>query len=156
MQPPPNALHPEQHNAEKAGLEKEGGQHLVAHQRADDVTSAPRQDRPVGAELVGEHDAGDHAHGEVHGEDLQPVAEQVEVRLPPGPQPQPLEHRQVARQPDGEGGKEEVEGDGEGELEARQVKRAGEGIPQHGPRTSGSRVGQAKEVALAYKTQGAA
>ena len=50
------------------------------------------------------------------GEDLQPVAEQVEIDRAPGPEPQPLEHREIAREPDREGGKDEVEGDGEGEL----------------------------------------
>ena len=53
------------------------------------------------------------------GEDLQPVAEEVEVDAAAGPQPQPFEHRQIARQPDREGREDEVERDREGELRPR-------------------------------------
>jgi hypothetical protein len=65
-----DALHAEQHDAEEAGLEEEGGQHLVAHQRADDRAGLVGEGRPVGAELVGHHDARHDAHAEGDGEDL--------------------------------------------------------------------------------------
>ena len=37
VQARPTALQAEQHDAEEAGLEEEGGQHLVGQQRADDA-----------------------------------------------------------------------------------------------------------------------
>ena len=79
--PLPTLLHAEQHHAEEAGLEEEGGQHLIGHQRPDDRPGPVGEDRPVGAELVGHDDARDDAHREGDGEDLQPVAEQVEIGL---------------------------------------------------------------------------
>ena len=42
------------------------------------------------------------------------------VALLAGEQPQPLEHREVAAEPDGKRRKDDVEGDGEGELDARE------------------------------------
>ena len=80
--PLPDLVHAEQHHAEEAGLEEEGGQHLIGHQRADDRPGLVGEHRPVGAELVGHDDARDDAHGEDDGEDLQPVAEQVEIDAP--------------------------------------------------------------------------
>ena len=82
-----HALPAEQHDAEEARLEEEGGQHLVGHQRADDVAAAAGQLAPIGAELVGQHVARDHAHAEGQRKDLQPVLEQVEIDLTPRPQP---------------------------------------------------------------------
>ena len=118
-----HALPAEQHDAEKARLEKEGGQHLVGHQRADDVAATPRQLAPIGAELVGEDDAGDHAHAEGHGEDLGPVQGDVHVDRLAGLEPERFEHDQPGGKADGEGRKQDVEGDGEGELDARKQKR---------------------------------
>ena len=79
MQPAPDLLHAEQHDAEEAGFQEEGGQHLVAHQRPDHRAGLVGERAPVGAELVGHHQAGHDAHAEDEGEDLHPVAEQVEV-----------------------------------------------------------------------------
>ena len=69
----------EEHDPEKARLEEEGGQHLVAHQRADHRSGLVGEDAPVGAELVGEHDAGDDAHAEGERERLHPDAEEPDV-----------------------------------------------------------------------------
>ena len=74
-----DAVHAEQHDAEEPGLEEEGGQDLIGHQRADDGAGNVGEDRPVGAELGAHHDARDDAHGEGDGKDLQPVFEQVEI-----------------------------------------------------------------------------
>ncbi len=129
MHPFRHALPAEQHDAEKARLEEEGGQHLVGHQRADDVAAAARQLAPIGAELVRQHHAGDHAHAERHGEDLGPVLGDVHVDRLAGLEPQRLEHHQPGGEPDGEGRKDDVERDGEGELDARQQKRVELGHP---------------------------
>ena len=113
-------VHAEQHDAQEPGLEEEGRQHLVGHQRADDGPRPVGEHRPVGAELVGHDQARDHAHAEGDREDLQPVFEQVEIDRPAGPQPQPFEDGEIAREPDREGRKDEMERDGEGELQAGQ------------------------------------
>src|SRR6202022_4875227 len=110
-------------DAEEASLEEEGGQNLVGHQRPDDVAAAARQLAPIGAELIGEHHAGHDAHAEGDGEDLGPVLGDVEIDGLAGLQPQRLEHDEPGGKPDGEGRKEDVEGDGEGELDAREEKR---------------------------------
>ena len=123
VQPLPHPLHPEQHHAQESGFEEEGGQHLVGHQRADDRSRLVGEDRPVGAELIGHDDARDDAHGKDDGEDLQPVFEQIEIERLAGPQPQPFEHRQIARQPDRKGREDEVEAHREGELDTRQNQR---------------------------------
>ena len=62
VQPLADPAHAEQHHAEEARLEKEGAQHLVAQQGAQDGPGLVREHAPVGAELVAHHDAGDDAH----------------------------------------------------------------------------------------------
>ena len=47
-----------------------------------------------------------------------PITEQVEIDGAAGPQPQRLEHGEIARQPDREGREDEMERDGEGELQS--------------------------------------
>jgi hypothetical protein len=56
VQPGRHAVPAEQQDAEKRRLEEEGGQHLVADQRADHIARDMREAAPVGAELVGQHD----------------------------------------------------------------------------------------------------
>ena len=123
VQPRADALQAEQHDAEEAGLEEEGGQHLVGHQRADHGPGLVGEHRPVGAELVGHHDARHDAHAEGDGEDLQPVIEQVDEDVASGPQPERFQHRQIARQPDRERREDDVKGHGESELRPRQLNR---------------------------------
>ena len=93
MQSVADPLQAEQHDAEKTRLEEECGEHLIGHQRADNGTGLVGKCRPVGAELVGHHDAGHDAHAEGDGENLQPVIEQVDEDLAPGPQPERLQAR---------------------------------------------------------------
>ena len=133
MQAFAHTVHAEQHHAQEAGFEEEGGQHLVGHQRADDRAGLVGEHRPVGAELVGHDDARDHAHGEHQREDLDPVAEQVHVVGAPGLQPQAFEHRQVAGQADRDGGKQEVKAHRERKLDARQQKCVGQVEHQGNP-----------------------
>ncbi len=85
MQPVADAFEAEQHDAEKSRFEKECGQHLIGHQRADDRPGLVGEHRPVGAELVRHHDARDDAHAEGDGEDLQPVIEEIDEDLAAGP-----------------------------------------------------------------------
>ena len=118
VKPLAHSLHPEQHHAEEAGFEEEGGEDLIGHERPDDRAGPVREDRPVGAELVGHDDSGDDAHREGQGEDLQPVSEQVEIGLLAGLQPKPLEHGEIGGQADREGREDEVERDRERELGA--------------------------------------
>jgi hypothetical protein len=104
----------------KARLEEECGQHLIGHEWAYDRPGSVREDGPIGAELVCHHDSAHHAHGEGDREDLQPVFEEVEEHLAAGLEPQGLQHGEIARQPDREGGKDEVKADRERELDSRQ------------------------------------
>src|SRR3546814_5478622 len=77
-------------------------QHLVAHQRPDNRPGLVGEHAPVGAELVAHDDAGDHAHAEGHSKDDLPVLEDRDVAPVARPQPEPLEHREVAGKADGE------------------------------------------------------
>ena len=54
----PYLVHAEQHHTEETRLEEEGGQHLIRHERPGTI----REKRPVGAELIGHHNAGNDAH----------------------------------------------------------------------------------------------
>ena len=72
MQPARHAVAAEQQDAEEGRLQEERGQHLVADQRPDHIADDRREAAPVGAELVGQHDARDDAHRERHGENLGP------------------------------------------------------------------------------------
>jgi hypothetical protein len=119
----------EQHDPEEGRLHEEGGDHLVLHQHADHRTGDVGEAAPVGAELVAHDDAGHDAEPEGDGEQLHPEAEQLDVDVALGAQPQRLEHPEIAGQPDGEGREEDVEGDHKGELNARQQQR----VEFHGP-----------------------
>jgi len=112
-----DALEAEQHHAEETGLQEEGGQHFVGEQRPGDAAGETRELAPVGAELVGHDDAADHAHAKGDGEHLQPEVVEVQVGLLPRLQPAGLEHRQIARQPDRQRREDDVEGNGEAELD---------------------------------------
>ncbi len=57
MQAWPDLAHAEQHHAEETRLEKEGRQHFISHQRAEDAARLVGEHRPIGAELVGHDDA---------------------------------------------------------------------------------------------------
>ena len=106
-----------EHDAKKSGLEEKGRQHLIGHERADDWPRLVGKHRPVGAELVGHHNARDDPHAEGHREDLLPVGEQGEIGLIPRAHPKPVQDREVTREPNGEGWEDDVERDCEGELE---------------------------------------
>jgi hypothetical protein len=121
----------EEHDAEKPGLEEEGREHLVAHQRPEDRPGAVGKHRPVGAELVGHGEPGDDAHAEGDGEDGLPIVEEPQIERLAAPEVQEIQHREVAREPDREGGKDDVKGDCEGELQPREHK--GPEIRHHFP-----------------------
>ena len=112
---------PKQHHAEKSGLEEKGGQHFIGHQRADHRPGLVGEDRPVCPELVGHHDTGNDAHGEHDGKYLEPVPIEIGVDALVGLQPKGFQHREIARDADGEGGEQEMEADGEGKLYPRQI-----------------------------------
>ncbi len=121
-----HAVPAEQHDAEEGRLEEERGQHLVAEQRPEHVADDDREVAPVGAELVGQHDAGDDAHGEGHGEDLGPEARQAMQVLAPGHPPAHEQRRDEGREPDREAREDDVEGDreartGSGPAERRRI-----------------------------------
>jgi hypothetical protein len=113
MQTRPDVAPAEQHDAEEAGLEEEGGQHLIGQQRAGDATGKGREVTPVGAELKSHDQAGDDTHGEVHGKDFQPEMMEVPIDVLLLPPPQRLENCEVARKTDGDRREDDVERDRE-------------------------------------------
>ena len=115
-----HAVDAEEHDPEEARLQEEGGHHLVAHQRADHRAGLVGEDAPVRAELVGEHDARDDAHAEGQRERLHPDAEERDVALLAGDEPKPFERGEIGAEADRERRKDDVERDGEGELDARE------------------------------------
>lgn len=116
MQPRPHARPAEQHHAQEAGFQEEGGQHFIGQQGPRHAAGEIGEEAPVGAELIGHHQAGHDAHAEVDGEDLGPEMVEVPVDGIPGAQPQAFQHREIAGQSDGDGGEDDVKRDGEAEL----------------------------------------
>src|SRR5690606_24178999 len=120
QQPGRKTVPAEQEYAKKGRLEVECCQDFIADQWANDVAGKFGKTAPVGAELVGEHDAGDHAHGKRNSEDLGPEASEAMVffvlRAPPCKQ----QHGDEGRQTDREGGEDDVEGYREGKLDSCQ------------------------------------
>src|SRR3546814_12233090 len=78
------------------------------------------------AELVRHDDARDDPHAEHDCKDLQPITVEVGVHALAGFQPQRLEHRQIARQPDRKGRDDEVAAHRAGELRTRENDRSEE------------------------------
>ncbi len=70
MQAGADAVPAEQHYAEETGFEEEGGQHFIGQQRPGNAAGELGEEAPVGAELIGHHQPGHHAHAEVDGENL--------------------------------------------------------------------------------------
>ena len=70
------------------------------------------EDAPVGAELVGEHDAGDDAHAEGERERLHPRRGRAGCSgRRPVDEPEPLEHGEIAAEPDRKRREDDVERD---------------------------------------------
>jgi hypothetical protein len=68
-------------------------------------------------ELVAEHDPRHHAHGERNGEDFGPEPGEAVEMLAAGRDPAHQQRGDERGQPDGEARKDDVERDGEGELQ---------------------------------------
>jgi hypothetical protein len=83
VQPVADPVPAEQHDAEEAGLQAEGRDHLVGDHRPDDVADELGVPGPVRAELVAHHDAGHDAEPERDGEDLHPELVEVLVEVVP-------------------------------------------------------------------------
>src|SRR5690606_10826819 len=77
------------------------------------------------------HDAGDDPHGEGHGEDDQPVFVELQEDLAFGREPKPFEYGEIAREPDRERRKKDVETHRECELHPREDKSIHLGSPIH-------------------------
>ncbi|MDT4861548.1 hypothetical protein FQZ97_961570 [compost metagenome] len=105
MQPRPDAVPAEQHHAQEARFQEEGGQHLIGQQRSGDAARKLREARPVGAELIGHDQAGNDPHAEVQREDLDPELVQGPVHRVLGVEPACFQERQETCQPDRDGGK---------------------------------------------------
>src|SRR5690606_12670127 len=120
VQPRPDPLQTEQHDTQEPGLQKECREHLVSEQRAGDAARKIGKAAPVRAELVGHDEARYYAHAEIHGKDLEPVLVQRPVDRVARLEPEAFQHRQIACEPDGDGGKDDMERYGERELQPGQ------------------------------------
>ena len=118
----------EQQHAEKRGFEEERGEAFIGEQRREHVGGDVGEAAPVGAELERHDDAGHHAHAERDREQLGPEPRQPEPDRPLGEEIEALEHRDIGREPDGEGRQQDVPGDDPHPLQARQQNR----IERHG------------------------
>src|ERR1700729_1339275 len=114
------SLPAEQKNPEEACLEGKGREVLVSQKWPLYRPRYARELAPVCAELEGHHDAGDDTKPEGDAENLEPELKKDAVRRPPGREMQRLQHGQPSRQSDRELWKDDVEGDGESELQPRQ------------------------------------
>ena len=123
VEPGWHAVEAEQQHAEESRLQEERRQHFVAEQRPEHVAGDDREAAPIGAELVGQHDARHHAHRERDREDLGPESHQPLVALVAGAQPDRAERGDIGRQADGEARENDVKDDGEGELQTGQQDR---------------------------------
>ncbi len=110
----------EQQHAEERRFEEERGQHLVRHEAADHVRRRRDEAAPVRAELERHHDPRHHAHPERHREDPQPERGKTPVDVAARRPRERLERRDVAREPHGERGQQDVQRDDPRELKARQ------------------------------------
>ena len=123
MQPRPDLIPAKQHYPEEPRLKEERGKHFIGQQGAGNTARELGKPTPVSAKLISHHQAGDHAHPKVDGEDLRPEMVQ---RAPDGIfcfQPQPFQHGEIARQANGYRRKNNMKGYGKGELYSRKMKR---------------------------------
>jgi hypothetical protein len=133
VQPRWHALPAEQHDAEERRLQEERHQHFVADHRTDEIADDHRETAPVGAELVGQHQAGHNAHGERHGKDLGPEPRQPQQVVLAGHHPAHQQGRDEGGRADGEAWKNDVKRNGECELQASKQF----GIKMHGALLAG-------------------
>src|SRR6202041_3277458 len=117
-----NALPAEQHDAEETGFEEKRRQDLVGEQRSVDRAGDPGEAGPVGAELVGHHDAGDDAHAETDCENLRPEVKEFAINQLARSQPQALEHGEITREPDADRGEDDMGRNRERELQPREYQ----------------------------------
>ncbi len=110
----------EQQHAEERRLEEERHQNFVADSGTDHVAGRDGEAAPIRAKLVGENEARHDAHRERHGEDLGPEPHQMLVAVVAGAQPHDAERGEIGREPDREAREDDVECDGESELQAGQ------------------------------------
>ncbi|MNM99480.1 hypothetical protein D3C81_1120410 [compost metagenome] len=122
VQATPDLVPAKQHDPQEPRLEEERREHFISQQRPGNRSGEVREAAPVGTELIGHDQAGNHAHAEVDGKDLRPEMVEVTVGVVMGFQPQAFEYRQVTRQADGDGRKQDVERDGERELNSGEIK----------------------------------
>src|SRR5580692_8943230 len=123
MKPWSHAAQPEEHDSEKAGLKEERGQDFERDHWTYDWACDLSEVCESQPEFKGEHNAGDHADTERHGEDAEPEAVDLQVDGVPGLQPQSFHHGKEHRQPDGRGREDDVEAHREGELHASEHRR---------------------------------
>ena len=118
------AVPAEDPQAEKRGLEEEGGKSFHRERRAEDVADVLGVRRPVHPELKLLDDARDDAEREVDQEQLAEEPRQSQPALVMSPVPGRLERRDEPDEPDRDRNEEEVVERRDGELPAGEVEGA--------------------------------
>src|SRR5262245_1404975 len=106
----------EQEDAEKGRLQEECCKHFIAKERPEHVAGHDRKAAPVRADLVREHNSGDHSHGERNRKYLGPEPHEMLETVIAAAQPETAERRKIGGESDGEARKYDVKDNGEGEL----------------------------------------
>ena len=109
MQPRADLVPAKKHDAEEACFHEEGRQHFVSHQRSYHRPGDAGEGRPVGSELVGKHDARDHAHAEGEGKKPDPELIEAPPQFIAGLQPSRFDEDEKTRNTDRQGREDNVE-----------------------------------------------
>ncbi len=115
-----HALLAEEEEAEEGRFEEEGKDALHGEGLADDAAGAPRELRPVGAELEFHGDTGDDAEEEVNRENLRPEARGLIPAVIVGTQGDELHDHHQQRQAHGELREQIVERNSKRKMDAVQ------------------------------------
>ncbi len=132
-----DAVPAEDQDGEEPALQKKREDALGGQRRAEDVAHKAGVHGPVGAELELHDDAGGHADGKIHGEDLGPEPRGFLVEDVAGAEEHPFEIDHHGPEPDGQRGEEVVEHDGQRELTSREGDDVELGEKWHGGAASG-------------------
>ena len=106
----------EQHDAEEAGLQKEGGHDLESHERGYEIAGRLRKAGEISAEFKFQHDPGYDSNAEIDSKELHPKTIHAVIQFSLRPYPQELNDDKKDGETYGQCGKEDVEKGRDGKL----------------------------------------
>jgi hypothetical protein len=106
----------EQHDAEEAGLQKEGGHDLEGHERGDDIAGRLRKAGEISAEFKFQYDPGDDSDTEIDSKELHPKTIHAVIQFFLRLDPQKLNDYKKDGEAYGQRGEENVEKGRDGKL----------------------------------------